>query len=367
MVDRRGRLVLAGDLVPALSLPDARAVLLRPALVGSLLVVGAALLALRWRRSLPSFAVGSCWFVVTLLPVIGLVQVGTQAFADRYTYLPSIGLACLVAFALEKLCSSHPGTKAAIVACSLLSLGVLALGTFRQLSMWRDSETLFRETLARTERNYLPHLKLGELARERGNLEEAAAELSSALAVHRLCADALRGLAQVELERGNLERAERFNERLLALNPENLDGLLNKAALQLARGDVAGARQSFEALLAIDPANVSAHFNLGIAAQSENDLPRAEAHYRSALEVDPDDGGSLNNLGQVLLARGQTSEAASVFERLTTVEPHDAGAQWNLGIALNALGRSRDAERAFQRAHELDPSYPRAAARAGKD
>ncbi len=337
------------------------AALAPPAAIGAVLAIGGIVLGLAWSRTRPYLLVGWTWFLITLLPVIGLVQAGTQAHADRYTYLPSVGLALLFAFGLAELARARPALRGSIIGFAVLVLGALAVVSVRQVGVWRDSDALFEHALLVTERNYLAHEKLGELAQSRGELDRAEDQFKRVLAIQPTFVKALHNLVLIALERGDPARAAKLADRAVAIDPHDPATLATRALVALESGDLDDARERLRALLVLDPGNADAHFNLGIAAQRGGDLRAAEEHYRDALVVAPDHGGALNNMGQVLLARGASAEAARFFERLCAVEPYDPGAHFNLGVALRARGSGADAGLAFRRALELDPTFAPAA------
>ncbi|MEQ1894632.1 MAG: tetratricopeptide repeat protein, partial [Planctomycetota bacterium] len=216
----------------------ARAALLVPAALGLGVVVGwcvlARVLGARGRR----FGLGGALALAMLLPVLGLLQVGTQAHADRYTYLPSLGLVLALVGSLSPL-----GMRA--LALALLPL---CLATARQVGHWRDTRTLFTHALAADPENHVAHMKLGELARDAGALEEGRAAFARALT-----------------------HAPRY---VLAWNELGL--------ASLALGDVPAARQALERAYALDPSDASSAMNLGVVALQEGDLVRADKLFLAA-------------------------------------------------------------------------------------
>ncbi len=337
---------------PALSL-------LVPALAGLVVVAALSAVAFRWRTARPYLLVGWLWFLVTLLPVIGFVQVGTQAHADRYTYLPGIGLALMLAFGAAELVAGRAARAPVILAGVVLV--VLGSVTRAQLSTWRDSETLFQHALAVTERNYLAHTKLGELFHSRGDAQRAEAELRAALAIHPAFAKALNDLALLQRERGELAQARELLLRARAAAPGDPGPLLGLGVVELEAGNLPAARARLEECLQLSPREPDALFNLGLLAQRDGEEAEAEARFRAALAADPRHGDALNNLGQVLLARTRTAEAVETFERLVALEPEDPGAHFNLGVALERLGQPARARTSFRRALELAPDFAAAA------
>ncbi len=331
--------------------------LLPGALAGAALVGAGLVLAWRVRRSVPVVTVGIGLHLVTLLPVLGLLQVGTQAHADRYTYLPALGL---VAAALGAgLC-----LRARLAPCALGLAAVLALGVLarRQVGYWQDTRTLFEHALALDEHNYLAHTKLGELALEAGDEPRARAAFQRALALHPRDAHVLDKLALCHLAQGEFERARECLLRALALEPDDQESLLNLGTVELELGDFGAAQAYFEACLARHPPATDALFNLGVLAQRALRMEEAEQRFEAVLALDSAHADAWSNLGQVRLARGRLSEALAAFEKVVELAPDDPFARYNLGSARARRGDVLGARQAFERALELDPTFELAGA-----
>jgi Tfp pilus assembly protein PilF len=342
---------------------DPRAELFAPALAGLVLLGGLFALGLRLRRRHPYLLAGWTWFVLALLPVIGLVQIGTQAHADRYTYLPGIGLGLIAAFGAADLAR---GRARPLVLLSFAAGPCALAGAARaQVRVWQDGQTLFEHAAAVVDRNYLAHGKLGELARARGDGERAAAEFRRALEIFPAYADALNNLALIELERGAHAAARELLERALALQPGDPQLLLNLGVVELEAGNLEAARARLEQALRSAPGEPDVLFNdvlfnLGLVLQQADRLPEAEKRLREVLELAPGHGDALNNLGQVLLLQGREAEAVQTYERLAALEPENPDAHFNLGVALERLsgpGARARAAASFRRALELDPAH----------
>jgi tetratricopeptide (TPR) repeat protein len=185
----------------------------------AVLLLGAlsALAVLVYRRA-PYVLVGWLWFLGTLVPVIGLVQVGGQSMADRYTYLPSIGLFLIAVWGTSDLLGSRKHAKLALAAVLLLAL---AVGARRQLAVWKDSETLFRHAAAVTDRNYLAHLNLGQILAERGERGPALAEMRTALSIRPGMWQIHASLGQTLRRWGRTAEAIPYLRRAVQLRPDN--------------------------------------------------------------------------------------------------------------------------------------------------
>jgi len=206
----------------------------RPALLTAAALVALTVLVLRQRRERPYLLVGWSWYLVTALPVIGFVQVGQQAYADRYTYLPTIGLGIMLAFLGRELLVRRPHLVPWAAGFVALVLCALALLSARQVGVWRDSRTLFTHAARVTDRNYLAHTFLGAAARRAGRLDEARAEFERALEDNKLHVQAMLELGLTLQELGDLPGARRALNRTLRNDPRNEQALRALAEVERA-------------------------------------------------------------------------------------------------------------------------------------
>jgi tetratricopeptide (TPR) repeat protein len=259
---------------------------------------------LRLRVRAPYLLVGWLWYVVTLAPVIGLVQVGAQAMADRYTYVPLIGPFVMLAWGLGELDRriEHRGGRVAELALVLAGVSALGISARRQVETWKDSLTLFERAVSVTTGNAVAHYGLAAALFERGEMERGVAECREAVRIAPGMPD-----AESSLVRG-----------LLAL------GRLDEAAARAREG------------LASRPADSRSDVNAGVVALMERRYDAAELHFREALRLDPEDEDAHLNLASVLFSRGRRDEAITHFEEAVRLRPMDAK-------AVRALARARAA------------------------
>lgn len=333
----------------------------RVAAAALLVLTLTALAALALRRA-PYVPVGWFWYLGTLVPVIGLVQVGGQAFADRYTYLPSIGLYLIAVWGVPDLLGrlKSPGARrlalSAATAAALIAVAVLTAATRAQLRHWRDSETLFKHTLAVTRDNYLAHLNLAQILSSRGERDEAMVHFREALRLRP-------GTVQVRAALGNnLRRWGRPAEALphlraaVRLRPQ--DGTLHHglamALEELGREDeaVAELRKAVE----LSPRLAAAHHGLGTLLQRQGRKDEALAAYLEALKHDPERTELYGQVALLLAGQGRIGDALPYFAEAARRRPDSARAHYNLALTLRSLGREEEARRHLTRAAELDPS-----------
>jgi tetratricopeptide (TPR) repeat protein len=308
---------------PALIAPAEHAAIDGAVFGTALLLLAVTAFVMAALRSRPYLAVGWLWYLGMLVPVLGLVQVGEQSMADRYTYLPLIGLTIAAAWGLRDLAAARPWTRPVLFALAPLLL-VACLGlSRRQVSHWRNTESVFEHALAVTTDNYFAHNHLGRAYENAGKLEPAIAQYREAIRI-RPSAGAL----------------------------SNLGNALAK------NGDPRAAVASFEAALALDPGSANAHGNLGVVRGMLGEPEQAISSYERALALDPEHSASHYNLGSLLLRRGELERGAKHLERALELNPFHADATHNLGAAHAELGRPELAVAAYERALELDPEHP---------
>ena len=297
---------------------DARHAAARARAPGLLAVPAAAWVS---RRRAPYLFVGWSWFLVTLVPVLGLVQVGEQGHADRYTYLPSIGLAIAFVWSVDAIVGRR-GLRPVAVGAAIGAGVLLSSASLLQTAVWRDPRDLHRQALAHTRGNYVAHNNLGVLLAQDGRLDEAGEHFEAALAI-------LPGEPRAE---------------------DNLGTLL------LQRGRVADAIPHFTAALARseDP---EIENNLGNALVAAGRTDEGIDRLRAAIEVRPEYALAHYNLAMALARRGLKDEALREFDLAIRFGPDRAAAWAHRGLLLATLGRKVEAASDFRRALELEPGW----------
>ncbi len=200
----------------------------QPAVAAAILLV-VTVLVFALRKSRPYLIVGWLWYLSMLLPVIGLVQVNLQAHADRYTYLPQIGLYLMIAWGVADLSATWRYRTQTVGVASIVAIAALAVTARAQASYWRDSETLWNHTMAVTKDNYFAHASLADLLMRRDRLAEAIAHSEEALRIRPGDADAQNNLGLALLQTGDVQRAAAHLEKALAIDPGHMNAEVNLA------------------------------------------------------------------------------------------------------------------------------------------
>lgn len=254
-----------------------------------LLLLGISAVAMRAVRSRPYLAFGWCWYLGTLVPVIGLVQVGSQAYADRYTYIPSIGVFIAVVWGLWDLASQYKTAQRIVVPVAIALLLLLASLTRQQITLWNNDVSLFRHAIAVTRDNYLARNLLGLGYVSRGQREEARACFERSIELEPHFAEAHNNLGMVLSELGRLETA----------------------------------KQSFQNAIRLNPQMAKAYANLAGVYFQEHNYEAAASNYLQALRVDPFYALACRNLGITFYYMGRHRDALQSFEQALTLQPHD--------------------------------------------
>jgi tetratricopeptide (TPR) repeat protein len=286
-----------------------------------LALITAAVILGRKRRYLLA---GWLWFLGSLVPMIGLVQVGAQAMADRYAYLPFIGVFMMTTWLIaDGVASLQEKRKfpAAWLAVPVVSCAVVfCVLTYRQVSYWHDTESFWRRTIELTEDNYVAHDILGYYLTQQGRAEEGAAEFRDALAIRPEDPEANMSLGPYEEAHGHLAAAIQHyqNVALYSARPElRATALFNLGHAYRKMGDLARAKQYFEATLQMAPKEASAMIGLGLIAEANGDAAEAVRQFSRALGAKPDDVCSLL-LAHALEQEGRVVEAQSILQRVQT-------------------------------------------------
>jgi protein O-mannosyl-transferase len=324
-------------------------------LLAAALLAGLCLLVLRYGRRFPYAVTGWFWFLGMLIPVIGLVQVSNQSMADRYTYLPSIGLFIVLAWGAGELVDCRRRAKALAGIAAGLVVVACAVQTRGQLRYWRDGESLFRHALAVTGRNFVAHNNLGNVLLDQGHVDEAIAHYQRALEIQPRYADAGNNLGSALLEKGQVDEAIAWYQKALELQPDYALAHNNLGNALLRKGQVDEAIAQYCKTLALQPDYASAWNNLATALRKKGQLDEAIIHYRKALELNPCHARGHNNLGDVLLQMGRPDEAMAHFKMAVKIQPDFADARHNLGVTLMQRGRVDEAAVQFQKVVELKP------------
>jgi tetratricopeptide (TPR) repeat protein len=288
---------------------DADSVTFWQAAMCVLLLLVISILVIRFGRNRRYLPVGWFWFVGTLVPVIGIVQVGLQGFADRYTYIPYIGLFIMIAWGLPELLSKWPQRKIALGLSMVIVLTILGICTYQQVSYWNNSFTLFSHAIKVTQNNYIAYNNLGVVCDVTGRYQEAIENYKQAVKI----------------------------------NPDYSEAYYN---LGLACGKL-GRRQeevdAYKQAIRIKPDYAKAYCNLGVACDALDRRQEAIEAYKQAIRIKPDYAAAYLNLGVTYYRLGRYKDAVEPYKQAIKIQPDFVVAHYNLGVAYFVLGDKNSA------------------------
>jgi tetratricopeptide (TPR) repeat protein len=304
--------------------------------------------AIALRRKRPYLVTGWFWYLVMLMPVIGLVQVGSQAHADRYTYLPQIGLYLLLAWTITDALASRLQRRILAVTASVAIIA-LAWRAHIQASYWRNGESLWGHALAVTSRNFMAHDGFGEQLANCGHLDEAIDQFQKALNIAPGFPEIETNLIIALMKKGRTNEAIPHLQALLKQIPNDAQAHYNLGNALLKKGDSQGAIAAYEKALSIQVRYPAAHYNLGIALDQNGRIDEAIAHYQEAIE-DPHYAQAYYLLGNDLLRKARIDDAIAAYERALKNRPTYPEVENNIGLALLQKGRPSEAIAHWQNA-----------------
>jgi tetratricopeptide (TPR) repeat protein len=320
------------------------------------LLAGITALALWRARSAPYLAVGWFWFLGVLVPTIGLVQVGGQSLADRYSYLASIGLWIMVAWGLHDLASRRPFLRAAMTMAAGLAAVLFALLAWRQTGVYQDSGTLWEATLRSYPNSLMAHNLLSRWCIEKGQWDQALEHCCKALAILPNDPAVHDDLSRIYLHQGKVDEAIAEGLQSIQAQPRSEDNRQTLARAYLEKGDFAAAAASCKEAIRIQPSAPEAWCNLGYALLQQGEVSEATAAYQRALKLNPDAALAHNDLGNIFLRQRRMDEAMDQFQRAVELNASFAEAHYNLAGILAYQGRLDEAIAQCQKAVEIQPS-----------
>jgi tetratricopeptide (TPR) repeat protein len=346
-------------------------------------------LSVWFAKRFPELPVGWFWFLGTLVPVIGLVQVGRQAMADRYSYIPLIGIFIAVVWFVSDWIARWRAAKYWVAGSGLAVVGMCAVLTWSQVTFWRDTKSLFEHAIAATGENAVAENNLGAFLFKANDVERAEPHFAAAVRIKRnypealvnlgLCreragltneaisfyeravqvqptASAHYNLANVLSKQAELEKAEKNYRSALELKPEFPEALDNYAALLAKQGRVDEAARNYAAALRLKPNLADVHLSFGALLAGQQKWDEAIAEFDAGLRSDPSNADIHFNLGAAYNAKGELGEAAKHYAEACRLRPDDAEARENLGLLLLSQGKANEAMSCFQESVRLQPN-----------
>ncbi len=363
-------------------------------IIGSaLLIVVAILLGIRVSRKYPYLPVGLFWYFGTLVPVIGLVQVGNQAMADRYTYIPLIGLFIIIVWGFSDLLAKWRYRKIVLSVSVVIVLSGFTAKTFLKASYWENGITLFDNAVKVTKNNYksqnnlgkaltsvdidkaishykaaqrikpdyaVAHYNLGNVLIKKGKVNEAIDHYQKALHIKPDYVEVLNNLGNAFVNKKDYDKALYYFTKAFKMNPRQIDASNNLANVLFVQGKPDEAISQYKEIVKTYPEDADAHYNLAYMLSAQGMLDKAVLHYKESLRINPKYSKAHYNLGNILINEGKTKEAFTHFAEAIKFKPDCAPAYNKIGLILFKQGKFKKAEVFFSKAIKINPNYSEA-------
>ncbi len=327
-----------------------------------LVAITAAVIALARRK--PYMAVGWAWCTITLIPVIGILQVGLQAMADRYTYIPLIGVFTALTWGIADLFPAptankrKSGSQTHVLAIpAVVIIAACAAGTWHYTGYWTSEITLCTRAIAVTQNNAMMHNNLGVALYNQGDIEESIDHFRKAIEISSDFPDAYINLGNSLSDLGYLDEAIIEYKKAIKYNPKDSRAYCNMAAVMGQQGDIGGAIEACRKAIELSPDLAAPHNNLARAYMTVGRTEDAIAEYRKALEIDPESAQAHLNLGEALATAGDDDAAMSEFYEALRLQPNYPEAHLNLGVLNLGQGKPDAAIEHYRQALQIKPDY----------
>jgi tetratricopeptide (TPR) repeat protein len=317
------------------------------------------------RRS-PWLVTGWFWYLGMLVPVIGLVQGAGEAMADRFAYIPLVGLFIMIIWSVPSRAMEPQVSRVIACVVAMALLAVFGALSKIQVGYWKDSETLFRHALDVTRDNWLAHCNLARASERAGRIEDAISHYGQAVKIRPEFPEAHVSLGVALWQVGRVQEAVEHFEQALRLKPDDAAAHNNLGLVLCQAGEVQKGIGHYEQALRIDPNYVEAEYNSGSALLQEGKFEDAISHYERVLRLKPDYAEAHAALGFAFGQLGKLEDAIRHYEQAVQIKPDYAVIYYNLGATFEQAGRIEDAIRQYRQALRIKPDFAEAQNRLAK-
>jgi tetratricopeptide (TPR) repeat protein len=312
--------------------------------------------AVRYIRKYPYAATGWFAFLIVLVPFLGFVQGAVwPAYADRFAYVPFIGLYIVFAWGLVDLASHNVAEIALRWVTSCIAVISLAILSFFQTGYWKNNITLYSHALKVTKGNYLAHNNLGIAYDERGDYDEARSQYDASLSINPSFSKAHHNLAVNLLKKGDTDKAIEHFKLSLISNPENPVAKYNLANIAMGKGYTDEAIALYQSAIADNPNFSDAYNNLGVILSQKGLRNESLENFKRALVHNPSNISAISNLGNELFDMGRLNDARMCFTRALSLDSKNIKVMNDLGVLYAAMGKNKEAELLFSKVIEIEP------------
>ena len=328
-----------------------------------LLLVVVSAVCVRQIRRRKYLLAGWLWFLGTLVPVIGILQVGAQPMADRYSYIPYFGLFIMLVWGIGELLEKFRVSQKIIAAGVAVVLLIFSVAAYRQTARWQNNETLFRHALAVTNDNYLVMQNLCHALLFKNELDEAENFCRESIAVNPNYMESYNTLGIIQTKRGQFDQAIENFKTTLKINPDYIAVYSNLAVAESLAGEADAAENDLQKLIQLSGGAVSPNIivnirtNLALYYANERDYEKSARQFAEILEIDPNNADARANYALILFYLRRVDEARNQIEQAIRLKPDSADAYNNYGIILLGQDKKEEAARQFETALEINPNY----------
>ena len=316
--------------------------------------------SIRWFKKYPYITFGWFWYLGTLIPVIGLIQVGAQSMADRYTYIPLTGLFIIVVWGISDLLKKRHFNKIILAVFAIILISAFSTQSYFQIKHWKNSASLFEHAVKVTNHNWLAYNNLGLALMCNGKAEEAVFYFKKTLQIRPDFLKTLDNLGVALFQLRHFEEAIFYYTKALKINSENAGIHKHIAMILETQGKLEEAVQHYTKALLINPELADVHYCLANALAAQKDFEKAKYRYREAIKKDSGHSNAHYNLGCILLNQKKYKEALAHFTEVIKIKPDYKQAYNHIGIILLQFGKINEAENFFSKAVQIDPGYKEA-------
>jgi len=317
-------------------------------------LIGVTVVVCLYSRKYPYLPVGWFWYLGTLVPVLGLIQVGSHAMADRCAYVPLIGIFLIVVWGMSDVMQKwFPKRLVAVVPG--IALVILFIITSHQVQYWKNTIALFEHTLNVTGTNFTAHMALAGVLLDENKIDEAIAHYNAMLLLNPKSDIALVGLGQALSKKGESNAAIAAFRQALKSNPKSFKAHYNLGFVLFLTGNTDEAIVEYQRAIALNHDDPSLHNNLGNALVRQGKVEEAIREYSEALHINPEHAGAHNNLAMVFMQQGRFDEAIKHFREATRWQPKYFNAHYQLAILLKKKGLIEESDQHYQQAVRINP------------
>lgn len=304
--------------------------------------------------------VGWFWYIGTLIPVIGLVQVGAQARADRYMYMSMIGLLFIVAWTAWELVQRWPGLRVVTSIIAVVIVAASAVATRMQLTHWKDSSSLFRHAVEATSNNAVMHNNLANELKGQGKTDEAILHFRKSLQIKPNSAEVHNNLGNALTKQGRNDKAFEHYKEAIRLKPKFAVAHYNLGLTFYRNKLFVEAISAYRKAVDLKPNYTDAWYNLGMTEAEVGDFEQAVDSYQQAITIKPDFVVAHGRLGLALAKLNKIDEAIEQFEIVLQARPDDYEMHFNIGFLLESNGDTQQAIEHYRLSVEINPDDQKA-------